>query len=909
MPLNSMLQCGLGESPENLLDKLKTLKPQDTSNGGNSLSLNIPVNPAPWSDLSQEPFRWDQRLLTVFLHEPGDKELCYKGSHSSEYLTSPMSAIMGGNGGVFHVGSMKQAQKFVESVCPIKRPPNSKVTSGSGMMSVGGVVVNFEKLSASHSAGSRSEQKVMIYAPELNILTNSMVNNRNSQYVSSTGSQLVSNGSVGYFPIPESFWIDSVTGNSEGYVQNSISRPAHPSIMYSEQPVQWTVPPKFPFDKFQVDPSSKISQSLISATNAACKTTPDAPPLCWPVYIANSYRANNAGFPFGLLRANTARTAVNLFILPYNYPALFILLRRLESLPKTGTIQSWKPDLDEYLTHTPAYYTIPLKRAFSLYGMPKGLIGDDYGNSGNVLSFQKYQMEQRKLAKFEWDGVLKKIKDDVIVSPKPKIESIIPVVNVYNVPRDKIISSLSNMRKSFVESVVLMSSKMNKNYPLLCQVSPKIHDMDEYDSSVNLKHQNPGFKNEDGNGSGLNYKDEKFTKESEDAHSVPIAAMGVYQQVMAKKQAQELRDPLMDDEMIRQLRKPMFGNPYKKPPKQMLVQPQLIDQNFGLDPRKNQIKGNVTGTKFVDGVTVPISQINREGTPFEGPNEGLSFPYPSNPSEAPVIRSIIGKRNEGQGSNIINQTTFGIDSNSEIDGEAQINESASIEHDDSKNLVHQYTRFGWIQRRYKAPRYRILAGPWKSGDESWNVNPWANNTSSKNLKKSTNTTNIKEESDSLQKIPKKVSVQVEVPILKDENYIEFPVVKKSSAEISGSKNEMEQKNRDPVIIIDADESTNESQSYNEDDVAFSEDSVKLDVREPFAKRRGANTDDSLVDRSSQRLATISEPESPKEPGKISGETPSPAKRRRKAAGRPKKTPAQFKLYLIKQIKLDLESKS
>lgn len=44
------------------------------------------------------------------------------------------------------------------------------------------------------------------------------------------------------------------------------------------------------------------------------------------VYVSNSAKYNELGHPFGYLKASTALTCVNLFVMPYNYPVLLPLL-------------------------------------------------------------------------------------------------------------------------------------------------------------------------------------------------------------------------------------------------------------------------------------------------------------------------------------------------------------------------------------------------------------------------------------------------------------------------------------------------------------------------------------------------------------------------------------------------------
>lgn len=50
------------------------------------------------------------------------------------------------------------------------------------------------------------------------------------------------------------------------------------------------------------------------------------------IFIANSAKYSDMCHPFGYLKASSALTAVNLFVMPYNYPVLLPLLGRLPAL-------------------------------------------------------------------------------------------------------------------------------------------------------------------------------------------------------------------------------------------------------------------------------------------------------------------------------------------------------------------------------------------------------------------------------------------------------------------------------------------------------------------------------------------------------------------------------------------------
>ncbi|OMH79874.1 Protein DDX26B [Zancudomyces culisetae] len=180
------------------------------SNGGLE-KLNIPATHTYWTEMYQEPFRWDQRMFILFLHEQDDRELCYKGFNSSEHLLSPMSVVMGGSGGIFHIGSAKQAHKVIEQLCPPRKIIGAKPLTGMGLLSTAGVVVNFEKLPTDSAPVPKASAPVLLMIHESNIINSSIATNKaqNQNIGVGAGTALVLSGTVGYFPIPESFWPDS----------------------------------------------------------------------------------------------------------------------------------------------------------------------------------------------------------------------------------------------------------------------------------------------------------------------------------------------------------------------------------------------------------------------------------------------------------------------------------------------------------------------------------------------------------------------------------------------------------------------------------------------------------------------------------------------------------------------------
>ncbi|KAG0306475.1 Integrator complex subunit 6 [Dissophora globulifera] len=315
------VKSSLKDPLSHLIKELKVLKASDMSNPGASLStifdilnmhrvqhgldtpasLNIPGITSAGVDYYHEPFRWDQRLYTIFL-EPNVEVV--------DPQLSILSTVMGGTS--YRVRTLRHMLQAMDCMLGISKIPPTQY-SPQAVLHIYGVVVNFEDLIV---------------------------------YVNPTWLSPATRHS-GFFPIPESFWADADTPRIP-------TRNAQPTLHYhtkEEKTVE--IPDGFPYDKYVVAPCP-MTQELL--------TRP--PGSCWPVYIKNSYKTEGFGFPFGFLKANTNKNAVTLTVVAYNYPALFTLLVNFNSIPGRIPTPEWLRDFSEYLSHTPSYYYTPLRNAF-----------------------------------------------------------------------------------------------------------------------------------------------------------------------------------------------------------------------------------------------------------------------------------------------------------------------------------------------------------------------------------------------------------------------------------------------------------------------------------------------------------------------------------------------------------------
>uniref|UniRef100_A0A8C2DVC0 Integrator complex subunit 6 n=1 Tax=Cyprinus carpio TaxID=7962 RepID=A0A8C2DVC0_CYPCA len=257
-----------------------------TSSSGVQDELHLPLTtPLPGSELTKEPFRWDQRLFSLVLRIPGhtspDPEPI-GGVPLDPSPITPMCEVTGGRS--YSVFSQRMLNQCLESLV-------QKIQSG--------VVINFEKTGPDPppTEGKGDSQIEMKYGPQSWHSCHKMI------YVRPNPKTGVP---VGHWPIPESFWPD----------QNSPTLPpraAHPQVKFSCVDSEPMVVDKVPFDKYELEPSP-LTQYILERKS---------PHSCWQVFVCNSAKYGELGQPFGYLKASTALNCVNLFVMPYNYSVIF----------------------------------------------------------------------------------------------------------------------------------------------------------------------------------------------------------------------------------------------------------------------------------------------------------------------------------------------------------------------------------------------------------------------------------------------------------------------------------------------------------------------------------------------------------------------------------------------------------
>ncbi|KAJ3592536.1 hypothetical protein NHX12_007663 [Muraenolepis orangiensis] len=337
-----------------------------TSGSGVQDELHLPLTtPLPGSELTKEPFRWDQRLFSLVLRIPGHASVEPEplgGVPPDDSAITPMCEVTGGRS--YSVFSQRMLNQCLESLV-------QKIQSG--------VVINFEKTGPDPPPVEDAPPEVKS-GPQPWHCCHKLI------YVRPNPKTGVP---IGHWPIPESFWPD----------QNSPTLPprsAHPHVHFSCLDAEPMVIDKVPFDKYELEPSP-LTQYILERKS---------PHTCWQVFVCNSAKYSDLGQPFGYLKASTALNCVNLFVMPYNYPVLLPLLDDLIKVHKFKATIKWRQSFESYLKTMPPYYIGPLKKALRIMGAPNLLADNEYGLSYSVVSYLKKLSQQSKT---EYDRLIASI--------------------------------------------------------------------------------------------------------------------------------------------------------------------------------------------------------------------------------------------------------------------------------------------------------------------------------------------------------------------------------------------------------------------------------------------------------------------------------------------------------------------
>eukprot|EP00064_Thunnus_orientalis_P011622 superscaffoldBa00001693_g11653 len=480
-----------------------------THSSGVPDELHLPLNsPLAGSELTKEPFRWDQRLFALVLRLPGaatpDNEQL--GSvPTDESAITQMCEVTGGRS--YCVRTQRMLNQCLESLV-------QKVQSG--------VVINFEKTGpdpplAGDENSVESSRPVSSFSPQPWHSCHKLI------YVRPNPKTGVP---VGHWPIPESFWPD----------QNSPTLPprsAHPTVRFSCVDCEPMVIDKLPFDKYELEPSP-LTQYILERKS---------PHMCWQVFVSSSGKQNDLGQPFGYLKASTTLTCVNLFVMPYNFPVLLPLLGKtygnkpffvfkgapklLDDLFKVHKLKpnlKWRQSFEMYLKTMPPYYLLAKIESDRLIVSVGKKAPQETGikvrNHSSSLSLAHRRDFKQLLQGITGEGPLRLVDMNfkefagfqiALLNKDLKPQA---YRNAYDIPRRNLLDQLTRMRSN------------------LLRTSQKL----------------------------IRGQDEDYL------HSIPVAQMGNYQEYL-KMMPSPLRE--IDPDQPKRLH--TFGNPFKQDKKGMMI--------------------------------------------------------------------------------------------------------------------------------------------------------------------------------------------------------------------------------------------------------------------------------------------------------------------------------------------------
>ncbi|XP_048526293.1 integrator complex subunit 6-B [Dendroctonus ponderosae] len=510
-----------------------------TTVNGVQEEFNLPMNsPIPGSELTREPFRWDQRLFALVLRLAGTPAV-ERDTGLVPSDSSPIDAMCEVTGGrSYCITSHRMLNQCIDSLV-------QKVQNG--------VVINFEKIGPDPPPSLHDKEEGVADADlsdsEKNVPQNTLWHNcRKMIYVPKTSKSYC----VGFWPIPESFWPE-VTATVLP------PRSAHPNVKFTCTYSEPLVIENLPFDKYELEPSP-LTQYILSRKS---------PKTCWQVFVANSYKNSEVGHPFGYLKASTTLSCVNLFVMPYNYPVLLHLLDELFKIHRWKPTNEWRTSFQNYTRTLPAYYAGPLRRALTRMGTPvplaQTLIPENSENclSGNV---QNHLRRVKNQAKIEHDKLCGEIIQRQAHTNNLKAN--------FNLAEQFRMLPVVSLKKDLISHPLLQDKFQNQRDQILEQGHLFISTLDKERQTVSFKNpfdiprnrliqQVIRMRN--------NFlQSDWISQDLDSAHSLPISQMGNYQEYL-KKQTPQLRE--LESAPVRQH---MFGNPFKID-KRMMVDEADID--------------------------------------------------------------------------------------------------------------------------------------------------------------------------------------------------------------------------------------------------------------------------------------------------------------------------------------------
>ncbi|XP_014256090.2 integrator complex subunit 6 [Cimex lectularius] len=576
--------------------------------------FNLPMHsPIPGSELTREPFRWDQRLFSLVLRLSGTPAIERDvGLVPSD--TSPIDAMCEVTGGrSYSVTSHRMLMQCIDSLV-------QKVQSG--------VVINFEKIGPDPPLIPTENSK-----EGLEIGESEEIKEWDKDNSQGDGNGKMANGArpnpinpltpgntawqtcrkliyvprsaqkglpIGFWPIPESFWPD--------LQQTTLPpRTAHPNVKFmctSQDPM---VIENLPFDKYELEPSP-LTQYILARKQ---------PTTCWQVFVPNSYKSSEVGHPFGYLKASTNLNCVNLFVMPYNYPVLLPLLDDLFKVLRQKHTPEWRTAFSNYLRTMPSYYAGPLRRALTRMGatgvVAQNLVPDTLDNSLSytILSYLKRLKNQ---AKIEFEKLCNDVNNKQLAKTQPEGIRVTPKTSF---KREML--SHPSLQSKFQS----LKDQLNEFSGFIVGVSHRKHRVGQsYRNAFDIQRHNLLDQLLRMRANFLNPSPSHTRLQDEDVlHSMPISQMGNYQEHLKKTQ------PLLREVESAPVRQHMFGNPFKIDKRMMVDEADIDMTNIGSSGKGHK--------RALDGGPARPNKRKPGPIPREVTFRRPSSPIPPSPSPSP----------------------------------------------------------------------------------------------------------------------------------------------------------------------------------------------------------------------------------------------------------------------------------
>ncbi|KAG5882104.1 hypothetical protein JTB14_016867 [Gonioctena quinquepunctata] len=568
-----------------------------TTVNGVQEEFNLPMNsPIPGSEMTREPFRWDQRLFSLVLRLTGTPAV-ERDTGLVPSDSSPIDAMCEVTGGrSYCITSHRMLNQCIDSLV-------QKVQNG--------VVINFEKIGPDPPPPQYDKEDAkeeLCKEGDINDLSNdrgsgvlmntSWHNCRKMIYVPKASKAYC----VGYWPIPESFW-------PEVTVSVLPPRSAHPNIKFACTNAEPLVIENLPFDKYELEPSP-LTQFILSRKQ---------PKTCWQVFVANSYKNSEVGHPFGYLKASTNLTCVNLFVMPYNYPVLLPLLDELFKVHRWKPTNEWRTQFQNYMRTLPAYYAGPLRRALTRMGTPVALaqtLIPENAENGLSYSVSNYLKRLKNQAKVEYDKMCSEI-----IQRQTNMNAL---KTNFNSPEQIRVLPKVTLKKELISHPLLADKFIAQKDQVIEHTNPWTCTLDKERQTVSFKNpfdiprnrliqQVVRMRN--------NFlQSDWISLDQDSAHSLPICQMGNYQEYL-KKQTPQLRE--IESAPVRQH---MFGNPFK------------IDKRMMVDEADIDLVGSPTGSTRNNKRANPVTEVMSRGPTKKKPGplpKNFRFTRPSTDSSLP----------------------------------------------------------------------------------------------------------------------------------------------------------------------------------------------------------------------------------------------------------------------------------